>query len=82
MLLASKLIERVPDPRNAKEHYESLFRKKNRKLVKQLEIITYQPKTFKNASIVDLFSIQAQKQKSQSMKVAMMMCLNQSILQS
>ena len=82
MLLASKLIERVPDPRNAKEHYESLFRKKNRKLVKQSEIITYQPKTFKNASIVDLFSIQAQKQKSQSMKVAMMMCLNQSILQS
>ena len=55
MLLASKLIERVPDPRNAKEHYESLFRKKNRKLVKQSEIITYQPKTFKNASIVDLF---------------------------
>ena len=82
MLLASKLIERVPDPRNAKEHYELLLRKKNRKLVKQSEIITYQPKTFKNASIVDLFFIQAQKQKSQSMKVAMMMCLNQSILQS
>ena len=36
-LLANKLIENVPDPRNAKEHYESFLRKKNRKS----EIITY-----------------------------------------
>ena len=41
LLLANKLIEKVPDPRNAKEHYESFLRKKNRKSVKQSEIITY-----------------------------------------
>ena len=31
LLLANKLIEKVPDTRNAKEHYESFLRKKNRK---------------------------------------------------
>ena len=46
LLLANKLIEKAPDPRNAKEHYESFLRKKNRKSIKQSEIITYQPKTF------------------------------------
>ena len=35
LLLANKLIRKVPDPRNAKEHYESFLRKKNRKSVKQ-----------------------------------------------
>ena len=40
LLLANKRIEKTPDPRNAKEHYESLLKKKNRKSVKQSEIIT------------------------------------------
>ena len=40
-LLANKLIENVPDSRNAKEHYESFLRKRNRKSVKKSEIITY-----------------------------------------
>ena len=53
LLLANKLIEKVPDPRNAKEHYESFLRKKNRKSVKQSEIITYKPKSF---DIVDIKS--------------------------
>ena len=44
-LLASKLIEKTPDPRNAKEHYQSFIRKKKTKLVKQ-KIITHQPKFF------------------------------------
>ena len=44
LLLANKLIEKVPDPRNAKEHCESFLRKKNRKSVKQSEIIIYQAK--------------------------------------
>ena len=35
LLLANKLIEKVPDPRNAKEHYEPFLRKKNRKSVTQ-----------------------------------------------
>ena len=31
LLLAYKLIEKVPDTRNAKEHFELFLRKKNRK---------------------------------------------------
>ena len=50
-LLPNKLIEKVPDPRNAKEHYESLLGKKSRKSVKQSKIITHQPKTFDTVDI-------------------------------
>ena len=46
LLLVNKLIEKVPDPRNAKEHYQLFLRKRNRKSVKQSETITSQPKTF------------------------------------
>ena len=53
-LLANKLIDKVPDPGNATEHYESFLRKKNRKSVKQSEIITYQPKTFDTVDIKSL----------------------------
>ena len=56
LLLPNKLIEKIPDPRNAKEHYQSFIRKKNRKSVKQSEIITYQPKSFENPSIVNIKS--------------------------
>ena len=34
LLLANKVIERMPDPRNAKEYYQSFIRKKNTKSVK------------------------------------------------
>ena len=54
LLLANKLIEKIPDPRNAKERYQSLIKKKNRKSVKQSEIITYQPKAFENPTIVNI----------------------------
>ena len=57
MLLANKLIEKVPDPRKAKEHYQSFIRKKNRKSVKQSETNTYQPKTFENLKIDDIKSV-------------------------
>ena len=57
MLLANKSVEKVPDARNAKEHHQSFIRKKNRKSVKQSEIITYQPKTFQNPNIVDIKSV-------------------------
>ena len=50
-MLASKLIKNIPDSRNAKEHYESSLRKKNRESVKQPEIITYEPKTFETVDI-------------------------------
>ena len=51
MSLANKLIKDVPDHCNAKEHYESFLRKKNRKSVKQSEDITYQSKTFDTVNI-------------------------------
>ena len=35
LLLANNLLENIPDPCNAKEHYQPYIRKKNRKLVKQ-----------------------------------------------
>ena len=37
LMFANKLIEKVPDPCNAKQHYESYLRTKNKKLVKQSE---------------------------------------------
>ena len=56
LLLANKLIKNIPDLRNAKKHYESFLRKKNRKSVKQLEIISYQQKTFRNPNLADIKS--------------------------
>ena len=35
LLFANKLIEKIPDPRNAKEHQQSFIRKKNTKSLKQ-----------------------------------------------
>ena len=51
LLLANKLIKNGPDPRNAKEHCQSFIITKNRKSVRKLEIITYQPKTFDIADV-------------------------------
>ena len=51
LLFANKLIEKVLDPLNAKEHFGSFLRKKNKKSVKQSEIITYQPKNFDTVDI-------------------------------
>ena len=57
-MLVNKLIEKIPDPCNAKEHYQSFIRKKNKKkIVKQSELITYQPKTFENAITVYIKSV-------------------------
>ena len=35
LLLANKLIEKIPNPRNAKELYQSFTKKKNTESVKQ-----------------------------------------------
>ena len=61
MLLANTLIEKVLDPCNAREHYESFLRNKSRKSVKQSEIITYQPKIF---DTVDIKSVIAEHPKT------------------
>ena len=57
LLLANKLIAKIPDPHNAKEHYQSFIRKINRKSVKQSKIINYQPNTFENPNTVDIKSV-------------------------
>ena len=64
LLLANKLIEKLPDPRNAKEHYESSLRTKNRKSGKQSEIITYQATNFENPNIVDIKSVITKHRKT------------------
>ena len=56
-LFSIKLTEKIPDPCNAKEHYQSFIRKKNTKLLKQLKIVIQQPKTFENLNIVDINSV-------------------------
>ena len=56
LLLANKFIEKLPDPRNAKKHYQLFLRKNNRKSIKQLKIITFQPKTFEKPNIDDIKS--------------------------
>ena len=50
MLLANKLKEKMRDPRNAKEHYQSFIWNKNTKPVNQ-------SKTFESRNIVDTKSI-------------------------
>ena len=53
LLLATKLIEKIPDPRNAKEHHQLFLRKKNIISVKQSAKKT----TFENPNIVDIISV-------------------------
>ena len=55
-LIATKLTEKIPDSRNAKEQYQSFIRNKNTKSVKQSKIITQQPETFEIPNIVDIKS--------------------------
>ena len=50
LLFGNKLIEKIPDPRNAKKPYQSFIRKKNTKSVKQ-------PKTFENPNTVEIKSV-------------------------
>ena len=57
LLLETKLIEKIPDPSDAEEQYQSFVRKKNTESAKQSEVITYQPKSFENPSIVDVKSV-------------------------
>ena len=46
LLLANKLKEKILDPRNDKEHYQSFLRKNIRKSLKQSEIIYLSTKNF------------------------------------
>ena len=44
--------------------YQSFIRTKNRKSVKQSEIITYQPKTFQNPNNADIKSVVTENPKA------------------
>ena len=45
---------KIPYPHNAKQHYQSFIKRKNRKSVKQLKVITDQPKTFESQMLLIL----------------------------
>ena len=47
-MFATKLTEKIPDPCNAKEYYQSFIRKKSTKSIKQSKTIIRQPKTLEN----------------------------------
>ena len=64
LLLVNKLMKSIPDPRNAKECYQSFIRKTTRKPAKQSEIITYQLKTFENPNTVNIKSIIKEHRKT------------------
>ena len=53
-LFATKLIEKIHDPQNDKEHYQSIIRNKNTKLLKQSEKITRQPKILETQTLLIL----------------------------
>ena len=57
LLLVNKLIEKLPDPHNSKEHYHSFIRKKNTKSEKQSKMITYQLKIFENPNTAGIKSV-------------------------
>ena len=57
LLLANKLIWKIPDPRHTKGNYQLFLRKKTKRSLKQSEIITYQSKTSGNPNIVDIKSV-------------------------
>ena len=65
--LALKLIEKIPDPHNVKEHHN--IRKKNTQSVKQKKT-TYQLKTFENPNIVDIKSVIEHSQISHKLSKA------------
>ena len=63
-LFETKVTEKIPDIRNAKEHYQSFIRKKNTESVKQSKLITQQPKNFENTDIVDIKSVIIEHRKA------------------
>ena len=64
LLPTNKSIEKIPDPRSAKEHNQSFIRKKNMKSVKQSETIIYQPKTLESPQIFYINSVITEHSKT------------------
>ena len=55
-LFETKLTEKITDPSNAKEYYNSSLKRKNTELAKRWKIITQHPKPFKSWNIGDIKS--------------------------
>ena len=63
LLLATNLIEEIPDSCNTKEYYQSFVREKN-KISKTIKNNSHQPKTFENSDKVDINSIITEHRKN------------------
>ena len=61
---ANKLTEKIPDPSNNKEYYQSYLKKKTKKLVKRSKKTFQQPKTIENPNTVDIKSAIIKHQKT------------------
>ena len=56
-LFETMLTKKIPDPRNAKEHYQSLIWKNPTKPLKKSKVITHQPKTVENPNSLVIKSV-------------------------
>ena len=54
LLHATKLIDKIAGPSNAKEYYKSYLKRKNTKSLKRSKTITQQLKGIENPNIVDI----------------------------
>ena len=57
LLLATKLTEERPGPRNDKGTLPTFVKKEDTKSVKESKIMTQQPKTFENSNIFNIWSV-------------------------
>ena len=64
LLLATKLIEKILDARNAKEYYQSFLKNRTKKLVKRSKIITQQRNIPENHNIIDIKSVHIEHSKT------------------
>ena len=64
LLLATKLIEKILDARNAKEYYQSFLKNRTKKFVKRSKIITQQRNIPENPNIIDIKSVDIEHSKT------------------
>ena len=64
LLLATKLIEKIPGASNTKEYYQSCLKNKNKKSLKRSKIVTQRPKTLKNPNKIDIRSVTIEHPKT------------------
>ena len=64
LLLAMKLLQKIPDAINAKAYYQSYLKRKTKKLVKRSKINTQQRKALENQNILDIKTVIIKHPKS------------------